>query len=336
VPRLFTKLDNYDLIILFYRTIARTAWRSRLGPQLNYHHLYYFKVIASEGSIAKAGKVLRLGQSTLSTQLKQFEDALGKSLFDRRKRSLILTELGGVVLEYANEIFRLGSEMTEAVNDRLGEDRVHLQIGALDSIPKHMIIELVKAAYNARRCTVSILEGKSDELLRELHVNRIDLLLTNVYPPMQDRGRVMAREVARMPVIVCGTQKFANLKPSFPHSLNGQPMVMPLFHGQLRHDVMHYFEAQDIRVDIIAETQDTSVQKLLGLEGVGLIPIAEVAVRDLIKTKLITEIGAMPGVHENIWLVAMRRKVLNPVADILLKEFQLPGKLALFSTAAAH
>ena len=38
---------------------------------LNYHHLYYFFVIAKEGSIAKACEKLFLAQPTLSTQLKQ-------------------------------------------------------------------------------------------------------------------------------------------------------------------------------------------------------------------------------------------------------------------------
>jgi len=37
---------------------------------LNYHHLYYFRAIATEGGIAKAAEKLRLGQPTLSTQLK--------------------------------------------------------------------------------------------------------------------------------------------------------------------------------------------------------------------------------------------------------------------------
>ena len=40
---------------------------------LNYHHLYYFYVIATEGGVTEASRKLRLAQSTLSSQLKQFE-----------------------------------------------------------------------------------------------------------------------------------------------------------------------------------------------------------------------------------------------------------------------
>ena len=97
---------------------------------LNYHHLFYFRAIATEGSVIKAARKLRLGQPTLSTQLKQFEDNLGQQLFERKGRTLQLTEAGQMVLEYANEIFALGDEMVEAINDRLHSGRVDVTIGA--------------------------------------------------------------------------------------------------------------------------------------------------------------------------------------------------------------
>ena len=293
-----------------------------MQTRMNYHHLYYFKMIATEGSIAKAAKILRLGHPTLSTQLKQFEENLGKKLFERRHRLLVLTETGKTVLEYANEIFRLGNEMTEAVNDRLVKDRVHIQIGALDSVPKHIIMKLAKAAYAAGECSISILEGKGEELLRELHGHRIDLLLTNVHPPTPEKGGLVIHEVARMPVIVCGTEKFKGLKKGFPQSLQGQPMVMPLIHGKLRHDVSHFLDVHKISIDVIAETQDTSVQKLFGIEGIGLIPIVKVAVADLLDTNLLLEIGTLEGVFEHFWIAAAQRRVRNPIADVLLKSFE--------------
>ncbi|MEI6834760.1 MAG: LysR family transcriptional regulator [bacterium] len=103
---------------------------------LNYHHLFYFRTIALEGSVVKAAKRLRLGQPTLSTQLRIFEDHIGQKLFEREARTLRLTEAGKMVLDYANEIFKLGDEMVEAINDRLTSSRVNLTVGALDRFPK--------------------------------------------------------------------------------------------------------------------------------------------------------------------------------------------------------
>lgn len=67
-------------------------------PWMNYHHLYYFKVIAEEGSVSKAAQKLHIGQPTLSAQLKQFEESLQITLFERQHKKLILTEQGKVAL----------------------------------------------------------------------------------------------------------------------------------------------------------------------------------------------------------------------------------------------
>lgn len=56
-----------------------------MAAWLNYHHLFYFKAIAEEGSVSKAAESFRLGQPTLSSQLKRFEESLGVPLFERRR-----------------------------------------------------------------------------------------------------------------------------------------------------------------------------------------------------------------------------------------------------------
>ena len=63
---------------------------------LNYHHLLYFWVVAREGTITEASKVLRLAHPTISGQIHQLEGVLGEKLFKRRGRKLVLTEEGRV------------------------------------------------------------------------------------------------------------------------------------------------------------------------------------------------------------------------------------------------
>lgn len=289
---------------------------------LNYHHLHYFYVIAKEGTIAKAAEKLNMGQPTLSTQLKQLEESLGKNLFERRKQRLFLTEAGRIAFEYADQVFRLGSEMVEVLQDRLQNNRVHVQIGALDSVPKQIILEVVLQAYKKGNCAVSVLEGAGGDLLRELSAHQIDLLLSN-YPPNVDFQTVNAKSIAQLDVVVCASPKFKHLRRGFPHSLEGQPFIFPTIHSRLRRDLEHYFTVNGIRVDRIAETQDTSLQKLLGQEGVGLIPIVELAAADLIKEKKLVVLGTLQGIYEEIWLMAADRKIDNPIAAKLMKEFSL-------------
>jgi len=125
---------------------------------INYHHLYYFKTIAEEGSVSKAAEKLRLGQPTLSAQLKQFEENLGVQLFERQHKKLVLSEQGKIAFNYAKNIFKTGNEMYEALHDRLRPAKINLQIGALDSVPKELVTLLAEAAYKIDSCHLNLIE----------------------------------------------------------------------------------------------------------------------------------------------------------------------------------
>jgi LysR family transcriptional activator of nhaA len=294
-----------------------------MKPWVNYHHLLYFKTIASEGGIARAADKLRLGQPTLSAQLKQFEDTIGVKLFERQHKKMVLTEAGRVALKYADEIFRMGDEMIEVLHDRLTPARIHVQIAALDSVPKHLILAVAKAAYSLGDCAVTILEGKGDELIRELSLHRVDLLLSNYLPSTHEARGLYSRSIAKLPVSLCGAPKYRNLKDNFPESLAKAPMILPTIHSKLRHDLEHYFKTAGMIMDVVAETQDTSLQRLMGMDGLGLLPLPSFAVDDLISAGSLILLGTLPGLFEEFYLVAASRKIENPVSSQIMKSFHL-------------
>ena len=92
---------------------------------LNYHHLFYFWTIAREGSVTQAVERLRLGQPTLSAQMRSLEKALGVRLLKKEGRGLVLTEAGRTAFRYAEGIFGLGK-----INTRLVERLQRLGVNA--------------------------------------------------------------------------------------------------------------------------------------------------------------------------------------------------------------
>ena len=69
--------------------------------------LNYFVTVAREQNISNAAETLHITQPTLSRQLKDLEDELGKTLFIRGKRKIILTEEGMLFRKRAEEILDL-------------------------------------------------------------------------------------------------------------------------------------------------------------------------------------------------------------------------------------
>jgi LysR family transcriptional regulator, transcriptional activator of nhaA len=288
---------------------------------LNYHHLFYFWITAKEGGINNASKKLGIGQPTISTLIKTLEETLEQSLFDRTNRTLVLTEAGKVVFDYASQIFALGNELLEVVKDGTFSQRVHVQFGVLDSVPKGLVQSLIISAQKTGPCVISILEGDEEHLFRELQAHRVDLVVSNFPPSIGNKKQFFSRFLSKRSVAIYGAKKFQSLKRKFPFSLQGQPFIMPSLHSKFRHDLNHYFKTNNISVDTIIETQDTSIQKLLGIQGMGLVPLPEFAGVDLIKEKKLYKLGTLEKVTEDFWLVSSPRKFQNPIARNLMENF---------------
>lgn len=290
---------------------------------INYHHLLYFKLIAEEDSVSKAAEKLRLNQSTLSAQLKQFEETLGVKLFERHHKKLVLTDQGKVTLDYAKNIFSMGSELLEVLNDKITPSRTSLQVGALDSIPKQITLQITKDAFKMGKCHVSIIEGKSDEIFRELTAHKLDLVITNFIPTAIEIKGLVHRVLSKKSISIFGAEKFKPLRKGFPQSLQDQPFIMPTYDSKMRYDIEHWLKTRSIQIDPIAESQDISLKKLMAIDGLGLIPLASHSVNRQIHNGELFEIGKLTSVFENLYLVSAQRKIENPIAKALFKTFEV-------------
>ncbi|WP_078431532.1 LysR family transcriptional regulator [Metabacillus halosaccharovorans] len=74
---------------------------------MEFRVLRYFLTVAREGSITGAADFLHVTQPTLSRQLKDLEQELGKKLFTRSSHSIILTDEGMLLRKRAEEIVNM-------------------------------------------------------------------------------------------------------------------------------------------------------------------------------------------------------------------------------------
>jgi LysR family transcriptional regulator, transcriptional activator of nhaA len=293
----------------------------------NYHHLYYFYVIAKTGSIAKACESLLLAQPTVSAQLKQFEKFLGRPLFDRINQRLSLTDDGRLVLDYAESIFELGREMQDALRDRPPGGTLALQVGVLSGTPGafgQALLEFVlKAAPSAH---VTVHEDDLEDLLEDLRNQKLDILLTDENIRSGEQEEFINRLVGKIPVAFAATPAMARRYKKFPEDLNGAPFILPSFPSQIFHQVQDLFAQWKVRPKIVAEVRDVELARRLALSGHGIAPINVYALSAGLPAKGLTVLEASRsiGLQESVYLVTRRRKRPNPLAERLMKEFQLP------------
>lgn len=266
---------------------------------LNFHHLYYFYIIAKEGSISKASKVLSIGQPTLSIQMKQFEAQLNKQLFNRDSKRMNLSEEGNIVFQYAEEIFSLGQSLGNIISQEV--DKKKLLVGIISGgVSKILVMEFLKKLLMDGKAKLQVIEGTPEELLSLLKVGKLDLILTNTKNPSGNMKGFSTKKILSTDVVICGTQKFHPLKTQFPMSLAGHPFVMPLHGSKLRFDLENYFNLNLIKIEVVGESQDTGILEIMAMEGMGMLAIPACAFPRYAEKGLI-EIGRIQKVKKELF-----------------------------------
>lgn len=290
---------------------------------LNYHHLLYFRVIATEGSIARASDRLLVGQPALSSQLKQLEENLGQKLFERKNRSLVLTDAGKIALEYADEIFKKGEEFIQVFNNKSFAKKSHYRIGIADSVPKSLSYKLADETQAfSQESFISLKEGNPQEMVNQLIEHELDIILTNSLGVKTLEGLDL-RSLGVTSMSIFGAKKFQKYRKNFPEYLDGSPFILPPKHSKTRYDIEHFFKDKKIHYDLVAEVQDSSLKKILAENGKAMIFLSDFAAAPLVKEGKLIKIGEVEELKEEFWLVTSKRTISNEITEHLLDKFSI-------------
>ena len=144
---ILTRGRGFDKYALSNQPFVLMQSKDLTADWLNYHHLRYFHAIAREGSVRRAAEKLRTSQSSICAQVKQFEAALGETLYRRSGRSIVLTDFGRLIHGYAEEIFTLGRELLSLSKRAPSARTLRLHIGIVDSFPKLLSLDILRPVF---------------------------------------------------------------------------------------------------------------------------------------------------------------------------------------------
>jgi len=288
---------------------------------LNYHHLRYFWVVAREGSISRASKLLHVSQPSISTQLRQLERTLGEKLLQKHGRGLQMTDMGRFVFGYAEQIFTLGRDMLDAVKDRPTGQLVRLQVGVADVVPKYVTHRLLAPLLREDPpIRVVVHEDRPDRLLGELAVFGLDVVVADAPVAQGTRIRAYHHPLGSCPVAVFGKRKVAaSLRRSFPESLRDQPFVLPVESAELRRDFDAFLREREIRIQVVAEIEDAALQKTFGADGIGLLVAPTVLAEELEARHDLVSCGEVQNLQARYYAITVERRVRHPAFPLLMR-----------------
>lgn len=287
---------------------------------LNFRHLYYFWMVAKEGSVTRAAERLNVAVQTISAQLALLEQSIGKSLLAPQGRRLVLTEAGRMALGYADQIFLLGEQMQEALTESDAEHTMRLTVGISDSLPKLISVRLLEAALRLpERVKLVCYEDKFESLLGDLSVHKLDVVLTDRPVPSGTTLRVFSHLLGESEITLFGVPALTKrYRAKFPASLHAAPLLLPTRNNAIRGRIDHWFEARELRPDVVGEFDDNALLNTFGRSGLGLFPAPSALAADVEEQFGAVPVGELTQVREQFYAISNERKIKHPAVDAIL------------------
>lgn len=194
---------------------------------MEFRVLQYFLAVTREQSISGAAEALHLSQPTLSRQLKDMEEELGKQLFIRSNRKITLTEEGMILRKRAEEITELMKKTQDEISmsDETVAGNISIGAGETDGIRY-----ITRAAQSLQAdyplIHFHIISGDKTTVLEELDRGLIDFAVlfgdidSSKYEylnlPCQDKFGVIMRQ----------DDPLAQKQVITPEDLLGKPLIV--------------------------------------------------------------------------------------------------------------
>ena len=232
-----------------------------------------FYTVAKCGSLTKAAQELYISQPAVSQAIRQLENQLGTTLFNRVHKGMELTKQGG---ELVFEDVSRALQLLDGVESRLSELKKSakgtLRIGASETIFQYILADkLVK--YHALYPDVKfeLLSDVSPITIEQLKTDRCDVGFLN-FPIPEDEGIVVRKTITLLNDVFIGGKGFERFRgrqvPLW--ELQKEPLLLMEPHTVARSAVDHFCTSLGIRFRPAIEVDSWGFMKKLVAEGMGI------------------------------------------------------------------
>lgn len=281
---------------------------------INFKHLHYFWVVAHEGSIARASEKLNITPQTISGQLTLLEERFGQDLFVRQGRNLVITEVGRLVLRYADDIFDLGKELTDVLRGVPAIGPAEFIVSASSALPKTIVYKIIEPALHlTHELSLTCKEGPVESILADLAVHEVDMVLTDT--PLTSAFSIKAYNhfLGESPLSFFATPELVKTyAKDFPDSLHGAPMLFPTRQNAIRQLFDRWLDDTGIRPSIKGQFDDSALMKSFGQAGLGIFFMPSIIEQEVCRAFNVEVLGTISQVKQRFYAISAERKVKHP------------------------
>jgi len=291
---------------------------ARPPGRINLKHLHYFHEVAREGSLTGAARRLHLAPQTLSSQVRELEQSLGRTLLERVGRRLVLTPDGEVARDYAESIFALGTELCRVMAGRAEPRRLALRLGVTDSVPKLLTARVLAPLLERHRDRIELdcFEGTGAALLGRLAAHQLDAVLADQPAPpylaRSVRGRLLLKSGLSF---VAAPHVRQALSGDFPACLDGAPLIAGPAESPLSIATDAWLAERGVTPRVVARCDDSALIKVFAQRGLGIACVATVIESDVATQFGLQRVGRVPKLSELLYLIRPAGRHVHPLLE---------------------
>ena len=141
--------------------------------------LHYFTTVVEEKTVTAAAEKLHMTQPPLTMQLHALESELGCKLFERKGRTLSLTDAGQHMYRRALEIIGMCDNAQREMKDYRNGTGGTLRIGVISSVQGTLFTKILKEYHDRYpNIKISVFSANTYQLLEKLQNREIDTAIT--------------------------------------------------------------------------------------------------------------------------------------------------------------
>lgn len=260
-------------------------------PSLNMNHFFYFYIIAKQKSFTGASRELMVSQSSLSIQLKQFEQSLGLTLFNRKKTGVELTDVGEIAFQAAEKIF---AEVDQLIlNLEKAEHSVtgHLAIATVNSIGIYVlpgILQKFKEQYPDAKVRIDFKHAQ--EVIEMVQSGTADVAIITWGRKYPELNSIQLR-TNKMFLVAPPDHPLAKKEQVVPRDLEDHQFIAYEAGSPTRTMMDTLFKRMALDIEYTIESSNVATIKRMTMAGLGLAILPDVAVGFEIRQGLLVRIS---------------------------------------------
>ena len=241
--------------------------------------LKYLCAVAEHKHFSKAAAACHVTQSTLSVAIQDLESRLGVVVFERNKKTVLITPLGEKLLHQARGILGAVEDFVSLARANEGALSGEIRLGVIPTIGPFILPPILKNLRKSYpKLKLYLKEALSAQLLLQLQQGRLDLIMLAFPYAMPDMETV---SLFRDEFLLClpPGHKLEKAKQVKQRQLRGESLLLLEEGHCLRDHALEACKLQSADTDLVY--QGTSLHTLVQMvaNGLGVTLLPEMAVQ---------------------------------------------------------